>query len=351
MNNISKRAFLVGMVTMALTSRSLAERELDNVDDESAPLIIREHIPGVDPRYAEYATHGPYVYVAAPTTVRGRGFDYMVFYPKNHPSPRLIVFSHGALAEPIAYRDLLWHWVSHGFVVVAPLHRDSIIQSGPSVRKQASDSVSDWAVPALLEDPVAWQERAGACVSVITDIALIESVIGQKVNLERPMVVGHGYGAYIAMMLLGATVTDSSGNRRTFADTRFFGGIMMSPQGPGVMGLDDDSWLGLEAPSLFVLAENEIDFTGQPYQEKAKSYLLSKPGYKHIGLLKKGTSNSFSGQAARSNEVEKSNFQVLKAITTAFLLSYSDYNQQAFQDLSTDFFERMSLGVLDEGRR
>jgi hypothetical protein len=35
----------------------------------------------------------------------------------------------------------------------------------------------------------------------------------------------------------------------------------------------------------------------------------------------------------------------------AFLLAYGDYEKQAFQDMTTNFFERMSLGVVDEGRR
>ncbi|WP_315922828.1 alpha/beta hydrolase family protein [Mesorhizobium sp. SP-1A] len=345
MRNLTRRLFLLGSAALLLPAVAVAQ------DADNSPLIIREDIPGVDPRYASYATQGPYVFSASPTTVKGRGFDYMVFFPRNHKSPRLIVFSHGAVAEPLAYRDLLWHWASHGFVVVAPLHRDSIIENGPSLRKTSVDSVSDWAISALLEDPVAWQERAEACVSVLDDLRLIKEAVGQEINVERPIIVGHGYGAYVAQMLLGASVKDGESKRRTFADPRFFAGIMMSPQGPGVMGLDESSWANISAPSLYLLAENEIDFTGQPYQEKAKSYRLAKPGYKHVGLLKNGSANTFSGQGARSNATEKKLFEVLKAISTAFLLAYGDYEKQAFQDMTTDFFERMSLGAIDEGRR
>lgn len=345
MYNKSRRYFLFGAAACLLPQLSLAQ------DVDNSPLIIREHIPGVDPRYAAYATQGPYVFSASPTTVKGRGFDYMVFFPRNHENPRLIVFSHGAVAEPLAYRDLLWHWASHGFVVVAPLHRDSIIENGPSLRKTSVNSYSEWNISALLEDPVAWQERAEACVSVLDDLKLINDAIGQTVNVERPIIVGHGYGAYVAQMLLGSSVKDGDNKRRTFADPRFFAGILMSPQGPGVMGLDENSWNDINAPMLYLLAERDDDFTGQPYSEKAKSYKLSKPGYKHIGLLKNGSANTFSGQVARSNPTEKKLFEVLKAFSTAFLLAYGDYDKQAFQDMTTNFFERMSLGVIDEGRR
>jgi hypothetical protein len=77
MCNKYRRSFLIGAAACLLTSTSLAQ------DAENSPLIIREHIPGVDPRYARYATQGPFVFSASPTTVKGRGFDYMVFFPRN----------------------------------------------------------------------------------------------------------------------------------------------------------------------------------------------------------------------------------------------------------------------------
>lgn len=347
MANIHRRFLLAALGGLVLTPTAFAQ----SIADEEVPLIIRDRIEGVDPRYARYATQGPYVFSSSPATVKGKGFDYYVFFPRRLKTPRLIVFSHGALADPLAYRDLLWHWVSHGFVVVAPLHRDSIIERGPTLRKTTVNSVSDWPIAALLEDPVAWQERAEACVSVLDDIDTLSRAIDADINIERPIIVGHGYGAYVAQMLLGAVAKDGDGRERTFHDPRFFAGIMMSPQGPGVMGFTNDSWSKITAPSLFLIAENEADFTGQPAVEKAKSYLLSKAGYKHIGFLKGASTNAFSGQNAKTNTSEGKIFEAIRAITTGFLLAYGQYEKEAFNDMTTDFFERMSLGVVDEGRR
>lgn len=346
--SVNRRLFIAG--AMSMLCPLVAQAQQDAFD---MPLIIRKEIEGVDPRYALYASQGPYVYSATPIKVKGRnGFEYIVYFPRNQRNPRLIVFSHGAMAEPTAYRDLLWHWASHGFAVVAPLHRDSIIENGPSLRRRSStNSVSDWNISSLLEDPVAWQERAAACAAVLDDIDLVNVAINETINVERPIIAGHGYGAYVGQMLLGASIKDAENKRRSFTDNRFFGGIFMSPQGPGVMGLDEISWQDMTAPSLFLIAENEQDFTNQTYQEKAKSYLLAKPGYKHIGLMKKGTANTFSGQNTNTSPMEAKLFEVLRAISTGFLLAYADYNKEAFQDMTTDFFERMSLGVLDEGRR
>lgn len=313
------------------------------------PLIIRPEITGVDPRYAAYATDGPYLHPSTPITIRTRASDVVIFRPNNVTEGRLVVFSHGALSDPLTYRDLLWHWTSHGFVVAAPLHEDAVIESGPTLRKNKAGEVSEWPISALLEDPVAWKNRLDACAACLDDADLIQAAAGMKTITDRPVIAGHGYGAYMAQLLLGAKVKGQDGQSLDFKDPRFFSGIALAPQGPGVMGLGETSWLEVASPMLYLIAENDVDFTGQPAMEKAKAYLLSKPGYKHIGFLKGATANTFFG--TRSSDAERKLFQVTLAMTVAFLKAYANYDQTAFKDMTTDFFERMALGIVDEGRR
>ena len=313
------------------------------------PLIIRPEIHGVDPRYADYATSGPYLHPSTPITVRLQESDVVIFHPINVKEARLVVFSHGALADPLTYRDLIWQWVSHGFVVAAPLHADAVIESGPTLRRTRAGAVSEWPISSLLEDPAAWKRRIAACAGVLDELDMLEAATGIKINAERAVVAGHGYGAYVAQLLLGAQVVGGDGERLSFADGRFFAGLALSPQGPGVMGLDDRSWSEIASPILFMIPENDLDFTGQPSSEKARSYRLARPGYKHIGFLKKGSAHTFSGSQASAQEQKL--FEVVRAMSTAFLRAYAGYEEFAFRDMTTDFFERMALGVVDEGRR
>lgn len=313
------------------------------------PLIIRPEISGVDPRYAAYATDGPFLHPATPMTVRTKASDVVIFRPNNVPEGRLVVFSHGALADPLSYRELLWHWASHGFVVVAPLHEDAVIESGPTLRKTKAGSISEWPVSSLLEDPVAWEKRVKACSACLDDLDLLQAAAGMKIVTDRPVMAGHGYGAYMAQLLLGARVKGPDGSQIGFADPRFFAGVALSPQGPGVMGFDDSSWATVTAPFLYLIAENDVDFTGQPATEKAKAYSLSRPGYKHIGMLKGATANTFFGSS--SSEAERKLFQVTLAMTAAFLKAYANYDTTAFSDMTTDFFQRMALGIVEERRR
>lgn len=341
---INRRSVLFGLASLA-SGPAIAS------SGDDAPLILRPEIEGVHPRYASYATSGPYIHPSSPMTIKTDHGHIVVFHPRGVSEARLVVFSHGALSDPLTYRDLIWQWVSHGFVVVAPLHSDAVIENGPTLRVNKAGEVSRWPIASLLEDPKAWQDRVDACRACLDAVEKIAVATGIEIIMERPIISGHGYGAYVAQLLLGATVVDADGARRSFLDPRFFAGIIMSPQGPGVMGLDAGSWSQLVSPALFLLSENDLDFTGQPSSQKRLSYESSKPGYKHLGMLMAGSTNTFSGQLARTNAVEKKLFEVTKAITTCFLQAYADYNPVAFEDLTSDFFERMSLDAIMEERR
>jgi hypothetical protein len=99
------------------------------------------------------------------------------------------------------------------------------------------------------------------------------------------------------------------------------------------------------------LAEGDRDFGKQDADRKSDAFKLSAAGYKHLYRLKGGSSNSFAGQLAGTNAAEAKLFELVKATTTAFLMAYATYDEKAFADVGSNFFERMSLGVAREFRR
>lgn len=320
------------------------------IAQETEALILRPEIAG-DPRYVRYASRGPYLTPANPVIFSTEVSKVFIFYPLGVAKAQVIVFSHGALADPATYRDLLWHWASHGFIVMAPLHDDAVLLNGPAMRKRTDDSLSEWPVPALLEDQAAWTKRLMSCRSTLDLAKPLNDTLGIEADLERPIIAGHGYGAFIAGLLMGATVLDPVKQEISFRDSRFFASISLSPQGPGVMGLHDGSWANIASPMLGVVAENEVDFTGQPWKEKGQSFKLAKPGYKHFGLLTQGMSNSFSGQLSATSAHEKTLFEGLRAFTMAFIKAYGEYDTIAFKDMTTNFFQQNTLSALLEFRR
>lgn len=341
-----RQALLFGASAFALSAAPSLAQDQQNASED--PLILRPQIEGTDPRYQNYALVGKNLTPSAPFVLSSGISNVMVFHPRNAVSARVVVFSHAALTSPLTYRELIWHWVSHGFVVLAPQHDDAVIEAGPTLRRNEIGKASQWPVASLLEDPNAWYSRAQSCKACLDIFDIVEGATGIKLNLDRPIIAGHGYGAYTAQLLLGARVRGADGKDLSFADPRFFAGMFLSPQGPGVMGLTEESWRDIAAPCLFLLSENDFDFTGQPFKEKGRGYQLSRPGYKHLGFLVGGGPNSFTGQMAQTSEREGKLFEAMKAMSTAFLRAYADYDMAAFADMKSKFFERMSLGAITE---
>jgi hypothetical protein len=341
---MDRRNFIKGSLAL-LAAAGLA----DMARAQDGTLIIRSVIDGVPQRYADLSLDGSFLYPSKPVVFNGDDGQYVLFIPKNVTKTRLIVFSHGALADPFTYRTLLWHWASHGYMIAAPIHDDSNLENGPTLRT-VGGVVSEWPVSTLLEDGDAWRNRLERCVKCIDIAAETAHTQGFKIE-DRALIVGHGYGAYMAQLLMGTEVVAHNGERLRFRDARFFSGIALSPQGPGIMGLDEKSWQNVTSPMLFVVAENDDDFTGQPWQTKGKGFKLCAPGYKHLALIKNGGANVFSnsGQAAMTSGTTP--FLSVRGLTTLFLKAYTDYDKQAFADMSSEFFQRMTLGEVVEYKR
>lgn len=318
---------------------------------QEGPNIIRPLLEGVSNAMSEMAQDGPFLYPSSPTIINASDSRHYLFVPKDIKAFRVVVFSHGALSDPMSYKGLINHWVSHGFLVVAPIHDDAIIESGPTLRRNKAGQVSEWPISALLEDTVAWKTRIDRCVEALDAARDIAVDQGYELILDRVIVAGHGYGAYTAQMLMGATVTSKDGQRISFRDDRFFAGIAMSPQGPGIMGFDDDSWKDIDSPMLFLLAENDDDFTGQPWGVKAEAFNLCKPNYKHMGLVKGANPTVFSQGVDKAASKGVNIFHCVKAMSVCFLKAYGNYEEAAFKNMTNDFFEHNSLGKLVEYRR
>src|SRR3546814_20380330 len=86
----------------------------------------------------------------------------------------------------------------------------------------------------FLNNTQAWDQRADAIKAVLYAFPLLAKTIGIEIDASRPLVAGHDYGAYTAQLVLGVTVSTASGTMN-FTDDRFFAGLLLSPQGVGIM--------------------------------------------------------------------------------------------------------------------
>jgi pimeloyl-ACP methyl ester carboxylesterase len=313
-------------------------RGMNATEDE--PLVLRRPPrKNEDREWYALTQRGPFLPNPKPASIQFGHGRVIVHSPKDYDQGELVVFSHGALSDPMIYRNLLQHWASHGFVVVAPVHDDSIQERGLLTRRATGVGSAVWEVDRILNDVLAWGNRVDQCGIALEHGDLIAKGIGMKIRSERPIIVGHDFGAYVAQIVMGAEVASQGGKPFAPKDDRWFGAIAMSPQGPGIMGLTENSWANCTRPLLAIEAALEQDFTGQAPLDKVACFTRSPPGYKHLAWFEKGPPTIYAGtQSALADTPEDGKmFEDVKAATTAFLIAYGRYDQAMFAKLQSDW--------------
>lgn len=321
---LDRREVVAGLAASILASDSARAQN----------MVMRPPGSGTDPRYIRYSQAGPYVGGDNQRvfTIPDLGFRAAVHVPRAAEAS-IIVFSHGALADPQVYRPLLAHWTSHGFAVVAPIHDDSAIERGLNARREDPHTGTHWELSRLLGDPESWQLRTNMCSDILNATEVVSKLTGCRLMTKRPIIVGHSHGAYCAQLLMGATAQAGEGKTLSIPDSRFTAGIFLSPQGEGTLGLTDTSWAGLDRPGLSVIAGREMDPNGQGPNEKMSAFRRSTAPYQHLAVERDGDRDMFTGQGTATASDQQMRFDDLKAITTAFLLAYVRSDEQAFGDL------------------
>ena len=335
---LTRRAFVAATLGTPLANAARA-----------ADGFLRPPPSSTDPRYAAYSLQGAYAASESPLAMvlprlRTR---VLVFYPAGAPSGRLVVFSHGLLSEPQVYRALLGHWATHGFVVACPIHDDSLMERGLRMRSAAADGGAAWNLGGVAGDAEAWRARAQACISALDEVATISNAINMVALSERPLVAGHGFGAFTGMLLSGATARSKEGDTLAIPDQRFYASALLSPYGEGAFGLDASSWEGVARPVLAVTGKGDFDASGQDGIRRTDVFTKSPAGYKHLAMIRDATPGMFTGQRAGSDPRELMRFDDVKAVTTAFMKAYGYHDTQAFADICGDWFLQASLRRLD----
>jgi len=330
----NRRTVLAALAASVLPGSLRAEENL---------VMRRSPIPGEDPHWYAFGQNGPWNPHSEPFIVPYEAARVVVHAPRGVKTGRLVVFSHGALTDPLVYRPLLQHWASHGFVVAAPVHDDSIFMRGLLARRAEAKGGSSWDVDRVLNDALAWDGRCEACRLPLEHVDRIQKVIGYSINTERPIIIGHEFGAYVVQLLLGAKVVADIGKPLKFIDPRWYAGMMFSPQGVGVIGLTEDSWSGVSKPFMVAQAGLDADFTGQTAEQRLDAFNRSAPGNKHLAWFPHARRNLPIGPSAGGSQAETTQFEDFRAITTAFLYAYSNYDEAVFHQLITDWPERATL--------
>lgn len=333
------RRLLLGAAGLAPFARAASAQQPRMVIEPITPSS------GLGTPYSRFANVGPLGMPKSPYRMSVGGLQLDIYLPPGRSEGRVVVFSHAELTLPQTYERLLSHWASHGFIVVAPLHDDSVLVNGLKARRESVRG-GDWDLGSVINDAAAWKARPRALRAALDALPRLEQTSGIRFLDERPVVVGHSFGAFSAQLLLGARAMTSDGTVMEEADPRFYAGVLMSPQGRGILGLADGSWDTLARPIIAITGNGDTDATGQDPNIKLEPFALSPPGNRHLAWFSRIAQTLYSGQQVRPGTTEQLLFQDQLCVTTAFLVAYADYDQKTLLTLSGDEFAKDSSNRL-----
>lgn len=293
---------------------------------------------------------------------RARDIPVQVTYPDGAGPFPVIVYSHGAGGSGQTGRVLARFWATHGFVVLAPSHADSVKGRDPtleSVRETAADTAVD---------PKAWENRVRDVSFVIAASAAVEARVPElkgRLDDARIGVAGHSYGAFTAELLAGATVDlPKSTKARSFADPTPKAFLLLSPPGKGQQGLTEKSWAAVDRPLMVVTGSRDWGVKNQDPSWRLDPYQLSPPGNKYAAFIDEAGYLSLTGLAAEpgatlprgkgravSAEEEVAIFKNVKIATLAFWEAFLKGDPQAKAFLGGDALVTESDGKAQLLRR
>lgn len=324
------------MITIMTTTEGLASRAR-----RGAPLAALL-LAGCTGAGLHDAAPGAHRVVVAETSIhdarQDRDIALRVAAPAEAGTYPVVVFSHGAFCYPQNYALVTDHWVSHGYIVVAPNHLDS-----PNNRERMRPDQ----VAALLES------RIADLAAVADGISAIAAQAGMtaRPDLARMAIAGHSFGGMLAQIKVGLLLQDpQTGAAVSRADERFRAAVVMSGVGP-MPQMAQNAFAGLTRPLIAsggTLDEGNVG-TGQiyPWEWRMSPYALAPPGDKYAVVLDRG--DHYLGglicREDRGGEDDPEGAAIVRALQATFLDAYLKGDRAARRFLAT-----ADLGPLTGGR-
>ena len=288
---------------------------------------------------------GPYqVKVAEAVTVndpeRRQDVTFRVSYPNSDKLFPVVVFSTGGFCPSQMYELIVHHWVSHGYVLIAPDHVDSPNRSAPPTPQQMQTIV---------------QTRVrdlSFAVDALEDIRR-EADIEARMDTKKLAVAGHSFGSGVAMMKAGMFVGEQDeGPWGPTHDDRFRAVILLSPAGRAEETAPN-AFDGLHGPLIATGGTKDVGRIDPgaltPAEWRRQAFLLAPPGDKY-SLIVDGADHYLGGlicNPERGGEPDYDAVEIIRAVTTAFLDAYLSDSEAAKNYLLTADIRGQSGGRAD----
>ena len=245
---------------------------------------------------------------------RDRDVPLRVYFPTGDGPFPAILFSHGVGESQLSYEYLGRHWAAGGYVAVHPTHQ------GSDVRITLGHNPITPILRSAALDPVNWLDRPRD-LSFVLDRLTVVAELSQLIDFDRIAVGGHSLGAHSAMALIGLRFSIDGSLSPDLRDERIKICLALSPPGPGILGLNQESWAGIAVPFLSLYGTQDTDIlTNDPQARRAgidlagnvDAALITIDGAEHETFTGRDPAFPFISDAAEHQAQ-------IAAATTAFL--------------------------------
>ena len=212
-----------------------------------------------------------------------------IAYPTRGRNLPVVLFSHGAYSSKDQYNRILDVWAAHGYVVVAPTHRDSTTLG--AVRGSAEPRRFAW----RLDD-------MALLLSQLDVLGRKVPALAGRVDAHTVVAAGHSFGGLVAQTLAGATYFDqASGETRSNVDAHIVAAIVFSGAGrlPPILRRQD--FQSITVPLLVTVGTEDLKQTElSGYRWRREPYDLAPSGHKYL-LVLEGADHYLGGLVCRDD--------------------------------------------------
>jgi dienelactone hydrolase len=266
----------------------------------------------------------------------------LAFPARGGPYP-VIIFSHGNGCSQDMYAGFADHWASFGFVVIQPVHMDSM-DLGFSMKGVTLEIMNK-----VVSD------RPKDVQFILDSFDHLEAQVPElsgKIDATRMVAAGHSMGAGTAMMLNGVAMTNPVDQFTLKTDeSRFQALILISEPGNNRI-MPDAPWRMSKVPTLIVTGSNDFSTTGAPDGKKRKNAWFIPdnavyPDQPHYYLYMDGSDHYFGGVICRDDRPGPRDYGALNisnGVTTAFLNAYMKGDEVAMRFIGSDHVTALSNG-------
>ncbi|TRX55056.1 alpha/beta hydrolase family protein [Thalassomonas sp. M1454] len=267
-----------------------------------------------------------------------REITFNLYYPSTGGNYPLVLFSHGNFASNDKYDNVINHWVSHGYVVIAPNHQDCCGMVSGIMNSLWYGNFG------LIE------ERMKDFSFILDNLSLIaqQQDIKGKADLNNIAATGHSFGAFSAQQFGGAgTYNTDDEQYHYYRDERIKAIVAISPPGPMFDEITEDSWQQVTTPMLVTTGTWDMDASFFPeWQLHKMSFDTAKANDKYA-LITQGADHYLGNLICRPEREaapQTDALNMLNATSTAFLNAYLKNDEISLAFINSDKLDRLTNG-------